>query len=350
MAAETGTVRYPKAFLNGIVLQQVEVNLVRLQNPSTFEAVMALDDPSNPGAAYWSSLGEDSATISIDAGDGSGSKIVFQGQFTHTEVNFGPREVRAEGKCDVDKMIGTRTDEAFVNTPVSGVVSQLAGKAGVGTNIQGGGQMAGHTYDYSEYRYNTDYQNVWDAIQEMAYQVGNHAFVDAATKTLNFVQPTWVNGNYSVVYVPPSESTVGGNTGPNSYDQSNVAIQLLCGHDCTLQGGSSWTADGSFSYDDKTYTGKSGGGDKQFYGQHPGRTQEQQQTRSSGDKALTDQHSLTIEVTAPGDPSVTASTGVTLSGTGSAWDTQYVMQSVTHRVSFDQGYTMEIVANAGGDS
>ena len=227
------------------------------------------------------------------------------------------------------------------------MVSQLAGKIGVGANVQGGGQMAGHTYDYSEYRYNTDYQNVWDAIQEMAYQVGNHAFVDASKNILNFVEPTWVEGNYNVVYTAPAESHQGGNTGPKSYDSSNVAIQLLCGHDCTLQGGSMFTADGTFSFDNKTYTGTAGGGQRQFYGAHPGRTQDQQQTRSSGDKALTDNHQWTIEVAAPGDPGVTASTGVTLSGTQSAWDQQYVMKTVTHRISVDNGYTMEIVATAG---
>lgn len=335
---ETGSVRAPRAFLNGIVLLEVEVHLVRLGQASTFEAVMALDDPSNPGAAFWSDVGESGATITIDG------VTVFSGHFTHTEVNFGPRVVRAEGKDSADTMIGTRTDEAFPNQTVGSVVSKLAGKVGLGT-VQGGksGDMAGHTYDYQEYRYNTDVQSAWDAVQDMANQIGNIAFVDGVAKTLYFVEPNFTEGNFNVVYRNPTTE---------SYDESNVAVELLCGHDCTLQGGSSTLADSMFSFDNKTYVGKSGGGGtgggtKEFYSEEPGRTQDQVQTKAKGLKNLADSKQWTIEVLAPGDPSVKASTGVTLSGTGTAWDQLYAVQSVTHRVSAEHGYLMEITGNAG---
>lgn len=347
--AETGIVRQPRAFLNGITLEEVEVHLVRGQ-PASFEAVMALDDPSNPGAGYWSSVGEAGATVTIDAGDGSGAQTVFSGHFTRTEVNFADRTVRAEGKDTGDQMIATRNDQAYVNQPVSAVVSQIAGKHGLGANTTGAGGMAGHTYDHQEYRYNTDVQNDWDAIQDMAYQVGNVFWVDGVENILHFVDPQFVDGNYNITYVPPTKE---------SYDSSNVAIHLLCSHDCTLQGGASTLSDSMFSFDNKTYTGTAGGGggggsvsggSKQFYHEAPGRTQDQVETQAQGDKNLADSKQWVIDVTAPGNTSVKASTGVTLSGTGSAWDQLYATKSVTHKVSAHEGYLMNIVGNAGAGS
>jgi hypothetical protein len=250
--AETGILRHPTATFNGIVILECEVVQLGSQGggTSTFEVVMALDDPTNPGAGYWAGAQEIPATISGDNGDGSGSNVLITGNVDHIEIDFGPRIVRAHGRGMDGKLADTRNDQNYVNQPIASVLSQVAGMAGLGltTTAPNVGNMAGHTYDKQNYNFITDKENNWDTIQNLAEQAAGRAFVFGSS--LFVMAPGTGMGSYSVNYVPPT---------PESYDDSN-AVRIVGRHD-TIVAGAQVTATSQHPHDKETYTaGDSGGG------------------------------------------------------------------------------------------
>jgi hypothetical protein len=223
----SGQVRQPRAWLNGITLLTCHVNLTRHQSASEAEATMALDDPSNPGAQYWSSATGIAATITATNGDGSGEGTIFQGQVDKVHVDFHTRIVEVHCLDNTMNLTTTRSDENFANQTPAGIVSQLAGQAGLGLSGGGGGAggMAGKTFDQQNYAFNSDYESAWDVIVDMAKRTGNVAFVNG--NTLFFGPPGSTEGSVTINYVPPT---------PESYASGNF-MTLRCSRDVSLSGG-----------------------------------------------------------------------------------------------------------------
>jgi hypothetical protein len=223
----SGQVRQPRAWLNGINLLTCHVSLTRHQSASEAHATMALDDPSNPGAQYWSSATGIAATITATNGDGSGEGTIFQGQVDKVHVDFHTRIVEVHCLDATMQLTTTRSDENFANQTPAGVVSQLAGQAGLGLSGGGGGGggLAGKTFDQQTYAFNSDYESAWDVIVDMAKRTGNVAFVNG--NTLFFGPPGSTQGSVSITYVPPT---------PESYASGNF-MTLRCTRDVSLSAG-----------------------------------------------------------------------------------------------------------------
>ena len=58
------------------------------------------------------------------------------------------------------------------------------------------------------------------------------------------------------------------------------------------------------------------------------------------------QFAYTIEITMAGDVNCNPTKSLQVSGTGSGFDATYTINSITHRFSLHDGYTMEITAQA----
>lgn len=343
--SSTSTSRQPRAWLvvNGasIVIESCEVMLVRLAQASTFEATMALDDPSNPGPGFWSQASQPTAMIvaSNDYAGGGAASVLIQGKLTHVEVDFVHRTVIAHGADAVVDMASTRNEQPYPNQPTSSVVSQIAGKHGLGFYTDGGGDMAGTTYDKQDYRLNTDQESDLDVVQGCAVQDGKVAFVNGGT--LYYVAPGSVVGaTYPVEYSPPT---------PEGYETGNV-LELKCSNDFTLAPSninpltSSW-----FAHDKKPNTaGSAGDGAGEMYDYTPGRTQPQVQDINQRMQRLAEEKEYKVEVRMVGDVVVQPTMMLGLSGTESGWDLTYFIESVKHEFSIHDGYTMEIEAKNSG--
>lgn len=221
------TVRQPRAWVScagGLVnVIECEVTLVRGSGTgSTFAATMALDESSNPGAAFWSDTAP--LPVSIVATDGSNSDTLINGNVTEVELDLKARVVHIRGLDKTEDFIANRTDKKWENTPISAVVSEIAGYHGVGPFIDGGTDMAGLTYDGQNYTLLSDYESDWDIIQHLAEQAGKIAFIDR--DQLFFVNPGEPNfGSYTVTYSPPSAENP---------EESNTAIELHCRRDIQI--------------------------------------------------------------------------------------------------------------------
>ena len=82
--------------------------------------------------------------------------------------------------------------------------------------------------------------------------------------------------------------------------------------------------------------------------QPPNLTQEQVNAYANAKADEISKHEKTITVTLPGDNLLTARTPLRLNGTGTSWDQIYYPDTVTRRLSFHNGYTMEVKAKNHG--
>jgi hypothetical protein len=227
---EIGYVRQPQAWLtiggnefNLLSCRVVQEGQGQASSSSTFEAEVALDDPSSVaagGAQFWSTV-SGSATITGSNGDGSGTQTLIQNAaITNVEADMGRRMVRVEGEGD--SFSQGRNDQNYTNQPISSVLNQIASKYGLGVVVtaKNASQMAGKTYDKQNYSFLTDVMSDKDTIQALAHQAGASVFVHG--QNLYFLDPgTAPGGTYAITYVPP---VVG-----QSYDMSN-AMHILCTH------------------------------------------------------------------------------------------------------------------------
>jgi hypothetical protein len=244
----SGQVRQPRAWLNGINLLTCNVHLTRHQSASEFSATMALDDPSNPGAQYWSSATPIAATITATNGDGSGENTLIIGYIDKVNVDFHTRIVDVHGLDRTMEMTTTRSDENFANQPTSGVVSQIAAKHGFNLNVSGTSDMAGKTFDFQNYAFNSDNESEWDVLVSMAQRDGNVVYVSG--NDLHYVSPGNTDGSsVSINYVPPT---------PASYASGNF-VTLRCTRDVPISEGASSLVPSWQTNQKEPSTGQSGG-------------------------------------------------------------------------------------------
>jgi hypothetical protein len=222
----SGQVRQPRAWLNGINLLTCHVYLTRHQSASEFNATMALDDPSNPGAEYWSSASPIQATITATNGDGSGTNTLIIGYIDKVNVDFHTRIVDVHGLDRTMEMTTTRSDENFANQPTSSVVAQIAAQHGFVPNITSTSDMAGKTFDFQNYAFNSDNESEWDVLVSMAQRDGNVVYVSG--NNLYYEPPGNTNGGtVTINYVPPT---------PASYASGDF-MTLRCIRDVSISGG-----------------------------------------------------------------------------------------------------------------
>ena len=115
---------------------------------STFEAKIALDDPTSPGVQFWSTTTPMPCTIFASNGDGSGeAQLLTNGMVDKVEIEFGPRIVHITGRGAEAQLIDARHDQNYTNQTIGSVVSQIAGQFGLGAviNSPNAGSMAGST-------------------------------------------------------------------------------------------------------------------------------------------------------------------------------------------------------------
>lgn len=205
------TVRQPRAWLqvNGanVNILSCEVVKSRLAMASSFYAVMALDDPSNPGPQFWADAAPIPASIVATNGDGqSGTETLLMGTVDKVRIDWNKRTVIAEGSDKSYLFMDTRADQNFTNKTTSQVVSEFAAQHGFNLYVDGTTDMAGTTFDGQEYAHNADYENQWDVIQDMATRDGKVAFV----VDNDFYYTDYgniVGDTYQINYVPPTKQS-----------------------------------------------------------------------------------------------------------------------------------------------
>lgn len=328
------------------------MQLTRHQAASTFNATMALDDPSNPGAAFWGSAAPIPATIAAtnDAsgsttGNVSGLVQLIIGQIDQVSVDFHDRKVYVHGLDRTAEMIQTRSDQKWPSATPTSIVEDIAGRHGLNPIVDSTSDQAGKTYDSQEYAHLSDYENEWDVLTSLAEREGKVVYVSG--NDLHFTKPGNTTGSsYDVTYEPPvlNTSPVSGHTNASGAG----FVTLKCARDVEISGGADAKAVTTFPGQKTSYSGQSpisgGGSGVEFFSRVAGVTQSQVQAQAKSTATLANSYLKQVEIEAPGDVNVNPTMTLTLAGTGTDWDGSYFIDSVNHSFGFDHGYTMRVEA------
>lgn len=244
--ATSGSVRKPRAWFNGYEILSCQVVLSRYAQPGMFVATMAVDAPDNPGAAYWASY-TGSGTVTGDNGDGSGTTTLITGKVDSVLIEFETRKVTVSGRDKVGELIDTRSDVDYQDQTSEQIVSEIAGLHGLGFKSDGGGVagMAGKTFNEQNHNFITDFQNDWDAIQQLAKQDGKHAYVIKDILYYESRQSS-AGGVLAISYTPPT---------PQSYASGNF-MRLHCFRDSNSSEGIQGTVGSYHSNEKQPNTGE----------------------------------------------------------------------------------------------
>lgn len=204
-------VRQPRAWLDvgggGINLLHCVVQQTR-SGASEFTADMALDDPSNPGASFWSCTAPINASISATNGDGSSGTVeLIRGEIDHVNIDWDKRIVSVHGRDSTGAMLDTRIQQGLPNQTYAQILKQITDNHNLTLHLDGDASAkAGTTFNFQEYQFQADVENEWDVVQHIAEMLGLHAYVYG--DQLYLTQPgSTEGGSYAVTYTPPTNET-----------------------------------------------------------------------------------------------------------------------------------------------
>src|SRR5260221_13860479 len=105
----SGFTRQPRCTVNGIVPIECSINVSQHQTADTFAAVIALDDPANPGPAYWADTAPIAVTIMATNDVATRSMTqMFIGNVEWVEILWDQRTVHIRGRDNTGALIDAK--------------------------------------------------------------------------------------------------------------------------------------------------------------------------------------------------------------------------------------------------
>src|SRR5260370_34191343 len=112
----SGFTRQPRCTVNGIVPIECSLHISQHQTADTFAAVIALDDPANPGPAYWADTAPIAVTIMATNDVATGSMTqMFTGNGETVHINWDQRTVHVSARDNNSKLIDVKSNEQWLN-------------------------------------------------------------------------------------------------------------------------------------------------------------------------------------------------------------------------------------------
>lgn len=340
------SLRRPRAFLKveGAQLAPIEcsVNVSLHQSADTFYAKLPLDNDAGLDETYWADTAPIAVTIvgtnNIDAG---GMTTLFVGQVDQPQVDFAQRLVMIRGRDLTAKLTDLKTSEKWQNLSNKDIITQLAGRAGLTVNFGGASDQSGLQFD-QDYNEISDLDACWNVIVASAKRLGCIAFIKGTTL---YVQPLdqAPSSFYQVTYQRPTP----GQLASGNFTTLSCARNLNLAKDASIQMQSWQHKQGKVVTSEFESKGKKGGSDKllyQFRAANLTKGQQDQIAKSHLRETLSHERVVNIG-NMPGDVTVSPLMGLALSGTGTAFDQNYILSRIAHHFS-QKGYSMDIEAHS----
>lgn len=320
-----------------------------------FSASVVLTQAQN--TAWWGNAANSTASVMVDyMDDASGAWVnAFQGRVEKVDpISWGEQTVSVSGRDNTALLIDARTMEAFTNKTSSEIATILAGRVGLTADVQATTRLAGKLYD-ADHQIITlgnfnHAQSYWKLITTLAEAEGFSAWVDGTTLHFKPVSSTPTSENtYLIKACPVTYSNNIAYFKPTT-DAHNVVelhmSQNMAAKDVQVTV-TSWNADNFASYT-ASYPAKAKGSDADtpYHKVIPGLTQQQCTDRAKQIYEQIIHHMHKIDFTKPGDSNLNARFIVVLSGTDSDFDTNYYITNIKRRMSFEEGFTMEVTAKS----
>ncbi len=347
----SGAVRKPRCTVtvNGVAIsgvKHVEVTNASHFNADTFRVVAASAGlPEAFGPAYWGASEGDQVGISVGFEgqlDSAPQDQLILGQVDDIEYNPVARTITLTGRDLSAPLIDSRTSEKFQNLTSSQIASQLAARHGLKDSVTKTTTLAGTYYNIDNVVLTQD-QTEWDLLIYLAEHEGFDVWVSGDTL---YFQPSPVSTApvYKILWSEPGDGSLDSN-----------AVDLTLGRSQTLAKDvivkvQSWNQkqQRSFVVTYKvTQANKSqrSGGKAQVYSfTVPNLTRDKALQLAKAKAEDITRHERVLTASLPGDNLLTTRAMVQLIGTNTAWDQFYYPDTVTRRLSVEEGYRMELRA------
>lgn len=314
----------------------------RQQHADSFSVTLALYGmPEGYGPAYWAGAGTIKAALVGRNDEGESATTVVKGQVDQCELDFTEGTVRINGRDRTAEMLDKKNTRKYADRKSSEIVQEIAGDHGFETEIDDTDDKAGKIH-VQEYAHLTDMQSDWDVVVALADREGKVPFVKG--DTLYFKDPGegGSEGALEVEFTPPSDGPAQGNP-----------ITLKClrnGHlSKTVQAKvRSWNTRKKKAITvTKSYGASAEGADNNplvYEYRAPNLTEAQ--ADKIADKTLEENvaHEMVVCVEMPGDVTADARMDLQLTGTGTAFDQSFPIDTIEHHFDFEGGYTMTVTA------
>lgn len=323
-------------------LVECSVNVSRHARSDTFQAATPLA-ATGRSMAYWASVGPVDCKVQACNDEGDDWTNLLTGQLDRVAVRADARGgVRVEfgGRDKTAKLLDTRRTKNDPNKKSSQIVKDLADKHGLKAEVDETDDDAGkqHT-DGTNHLIDNDTD--WNTLTRLAEREG--AFLYLKDDTIYFKQP----GNdasgfakYPIRFSPPSEGELAvGNVRDITLIQN---VHLNRGVKQTVR--SFHTRKQKNICTTKEAEAAGGGEPLEWIDHIPGLTDAQVEKIATKRQIEKQRHEMHVQFVMPGDVALDPRMMLSLSGTDSAWDQDYHIDTISHFFSPLDGYTMSISA------
>jgi phage protein D len=341
-----GIVRKPRPLvtINGVTLTgvlSVEVTNASHFTSDTYRVDLAVEGlPPAFGPAYWSASVDDQVAISVIIDEAPPHQLIV-GQVDDIAYDPNRRSLTLSGRDLSAGLIDTKTAEKFQNLTSSEIAQALALRHGLDSSVTATDTLAG-TYYEIDHSVLTQEQTEWDLLIYLAQNEGFDAWVSGTT--LFFQPPPVKSGTpYVLLWSDPG----GGPPASNALDIKLHRSETLARDiDVVVR---SWNQkqQKQFSVHARRTGANSSrrGGKGQIYSfNRPNLSRDQAQQLAQNILEDLSRHEKVITASLPADNLLTTLAMVQLVGTGTQWDQLYYPDTVTRRLSFTDGYRMDLRA------
>lgn len=341
-----------RCYLNGMLVdfKSYEVTSNGFRGASTFELELAVSAlPAGMQLAWWGEQTTITVELFADITSQAGidSKSLIKGNIDEWDYDPGRFVISCHGRDFTALFIDAKTaGESFKNYTSSQIADILAKRQSLKSSVTATTQRFGEFYQIDS-AHLTGEQTEWDLLTTLAALEGFSVWVEGDTLYFQPEADPAKADNYVIRYMPPG--TVA------RYPQANVSDDLRFSRTLTISKGvtvevMSWSA----KRKNKQFTAYY---PKSARNLNPGastpKTQvyriirnglSPEQAQALAEKIYRDivLHELKFSCSTYGDNVLTPRTLVRIEGTQSLYDQLYWCDSVTRRMSWDEGYSMRI--------
>jgi phage protein D len=303
----------------------VELEQVGYAAAARFALSLAMGDAPLGNAAYFAALGLQMVTI--DAGMAAAGFVnLLTGQIDNVRIDLGRRIAVLSGRDLSARLIDAQTAETFANQTASQIATILAARHGLTANITTTTTPVGQYYEldhaHTSLGLNSRNGSEWTLLARLA-AVEDFALSVTGT-TLNFgpapgVTPVLVNLQDFIEILIDTATTLPTGATVKSWNTRNKAVVTQS-------------------------SGVSGGGMATLI--RPNLTSAQAQAAAASHLAAVGRHITVFQATMPGDVNLAPLSELSLTGTDSALDQIYVIDSMRRSIDARRGFIQQIHAYA----
>lgn len=345
--------RAPRCLIvvNGQSVAPIECNVhISIhQSADTFFAKLPILPDLGLDEAFWAGTVPIPITVNGTNDINSASYVpLLIGIADQPQIAWHERTVRVTGRDNTATLAETKTSQLWRNQTDQQVITQLAQSAGLTVQFNGTADSAGLQYD-QDYSEIADSDSAWNMIVALARKAGCIAFVKGMTVYVQPIDATPADGMVTVNFQAPQPGAPASSNAVMLFTSRNLS--LAKDTTVTLQ---SWQhKQGQAITSTFNSKPKNAGADRLIYKRRAANlTKAQQDKIATAHLKETLSHEREIEVNNfPGDVNVIPGLmGLTLTGTGTEFDQDYILADAVHRFSIDGGYMMDLSAHSQDQS